>query len=496
MKNSLALLFLALLTVSAQAADGPESHPTKRVRPNIVWIVVDDMSSHFGYQGEPLVETPNVDRLAKEGVVFANAYATAPVCSTFRSAMITAMYQTSIGAHHHRSGRGKLKIQLPVGIRTIPELFREAGYFTSICDASGNRAGKQDYNFDYDKDSLYDGIDYNERADGQPFFAQFQLRGGKLRNVESSFKEAKAGLGKKRVDPSKVTLPPYYPDHPVVRHDWAQYLDSVNYTDVEVGRIVDRLDRDGVLGNTILFFLTDHGISHARGKQFLYEEGIRIPFVVWSEGMIPNGQVRDELIAHIDLGATSLQLAGIEVPNWMQGRPLFGDAAQPRDFVVSARDRCGETVDRIRSVRQGNWKYIRNYYPERPYLQPNRYKDGKNFMPVLRELHAAGKLDAAQSLQLAPTRPKEELYDLSTDPWEIHNLAGNKDQHETVSRLRNLLAEWERDTDDRGRFPESEDMYDSDMEVGLVKHRRRNPDSDIGLEANIELMKKWKSEGK
>ncbi len=464
-------------------------------RPNIVWIVVDDMSSHFGYQGEPLVRTPHVDRLASEGIVFSRAYATAPVCSTFRSAMITGMYQTSIGAHHHRSGRGQLKIHLPEGVRTIPEIFREAGYFTTIADSSGTRKGKQDYNFAYDEKALYDGIDPSLRSEGQPFFAQYHLRGGKLRNVTQAYAETKAGVPE-LVDRKKVSLPPYYPDHPVVREDWGQYLDSVNYTDVEVGRILSRLKQDELLENTVVFFLTDHGISHARGKQFLYEEGISIPFVVWGPDVLSEVGVRRDFVAHIDLGATSLALAGLRVPSWMQGRALLGSEVKEREFVVSARDRCDETVDRIRSVRWGNFKYIRNYYPMRPYLQPCRYKDAKPFMPVLRELYAKGLLNEAQSLQLAETRPEEELYDLSRDPWEIRNIAMDPAYRDQLEKGRGILANWILDTDDRGRFPESEAMYDSDMELYLAKDRRRGPRGGSNQQANISLMKKWRSEGR
>jgi len=488
--KSLLFIVVALLAGHSLAAAKDQS-----VRPNIVWIVVDDMSSHFAYQGEKRVDTPHVDRLAREGVVFSRAYATAPVCSAFRSAMITGMYQTTIGAHHHRSGRGKLKIELPQGVRTIPELFRESGYYTTIADASGERMGKQDYNFVYQKKELYDGIDYNKRAAGQPFFAQFHLRGGKLRNIDRWYDEAKAGL-KKLVDRKAVKLPPYYPEHPVIREDWAQYLDSVNYTDVEVGRILDRLKKDGAMKNTIIFFLTDHGISSARGKQFLYEEGIHIPFVAWGPGILPQGKVRDELVAHIDLAATSLQLAGIEVPASMQGHPLFGPDASPRDYVVSARDRCGETVDRIRSIRMGRFKYIRNFYPQRPYLQPCGYKDKKPFMPVLRELHAAGKLNAVESLHLAETRPEEELYDLSKDPWEIHNLASVPAYQTTLTDLRALLNRWVKNSDDKGRHQERMAMYDSDMAASLNKVRKRNPEEAAKTEANIAVMKRWLTEGK
>ncbi|MDB4671502.1 sulfatase [Pirellulaceae bacterium] len=464
-------------------------------RPNIVWILVDDMSSHFAFQGESLVKTPCVDRLAREGVVFCNAYATAPVCSTFRSAVITGMYQTTIGAHHHRSSRGETKIHLPDGIRTIPEMFREAGYYTSNSNAQGTGPGKEDYNFAYQRLELYDGFDWTGRAEGQPFFAQFQLKGGKLRNVDSWYEEVKTGLPD-LVTSEEVSLPPYYPDHADLRKDWAEYLNSVQYTDWQVLQIYNRLEKENLLGNTIIFFLTDHGISHARGKQFLYEEGIKIPFVVWGPDYFPGGTVRDELIAHIDLSATSLALAGIEIPMSMQGRPLVGPWAKRRDFVVSARDRCDETVDHIRSIRQGDFKYIRNYLPQRPYLQPSAYKDYKPFMPVIRSLYAAGKLTPIQALHLAETRPVEELYDLKKDPWEVRNLASNPAHDVRLKAFRNTLSRWEVSSGDRGRFAEPDALYESDMATYLAKLKIRNPRQFAVVKANIALMKKWRSMGK
>lgn len=485
------VFFIALAAISSLSATEPP--------PNIVWIVVDDMSCHFGYQDEPLVTTPNVDQLAKEGIVFSNAYATAPVCSTFRSAMITSMYQTTIGAHHHRSSRGALRQRLPEGIKTIPEMFKQAGYYTTItADATGTKKGKEDYNFAYRSSDLYDGTDWKMRAEGQPFFAQYQLRGGKIRNVEKWISEARADMDPAiQVSVDDVKLPPYYPDHPVIRDDWAAYLDSVTYTDIEVGRILEELEKNGVLENTVVFFLTDHGISHARGKQFLYEEGLKIPFVVWSPKHLPKSEVQDEFIAHIDLGATSLELAGIPVPDTIQGRPLFGENAKPRDYIVSARDRCDETVDRIRSIRKGNFKYIRNFHPQRPYLQPCAYKDAKPFMPVLRELHAAGKLNDVQSLHMAETRPEEELYDLSKDPWEIKNLADDPVYQSQITEFRALLSRWVIESDDKGRFPEPAEMFDSDMSAYASKGlKQRDPEYFDEVTRNIELMKRWRVEGK
>ncbi|HBF17307.1 MAG TPA: sulfatase, partial [Verrucomicrobiales bacterium] len=257
---------------------------------------------------------------------------------------------------------------LPEGIKTIPELFRDAGYYTTNANPSGVKPGKEDYNFVYERAKLYDGADWTKRPKGKPFFAQYQLRGGKLRNVSQWNNEAQANVVQ-LVTPNQVKLPPYYPDHPILRKDWADYLNAVQYTDIEVGRILATLKKENVLDETIIFFLTDHGISHARGKQFLYEEGVLIPFIVWApERFKP--EKRNDLIAHIDMSVTSLDLAGIKIPAHMQGRPLFGESAKPREYVVSARDRCDETVDRIRGIRQGDFKYIRNFYPKRPYLQP------------------------------------------------------------------------------------------------------------------------------
>jgi len=283
----------------------------------------------------------------------------------------------------------------------------------------------------------------------------------------------------------------------VFRKDWAEYLNSVQYTDWEVGRILQRLEEDEVLDNTIIFFMTDHGISQVRGKQFLYEEGIKIPFVVWAPGRIEEGITRDELIEHIDMAASSLYFAGIDIPEYMQGRSLFGAQAKPREYVVSARDRCDETTDRIRSIRKGNYKYIRNFYPKRPYLQPNLYKDKKPFMAPLKQLHADGKLNATQSLIMAETRPEEELYYLSVDPWEIRNLANDPKHLDKLREMRAILSNWIIESGDQGRFPESAAAYDSQMKGYLDSQvKRGRTEAAQQLQENIDLMKQWKAEGK
>ena len=469
-------------------------------RPNIVWIIPDDMSANFSCYGETAIQTPHVDQLAREGVKFTRAFVTAPVCSTCRSAFITGMYQTSIGAHHHRSGRGTEKIHLPSHIKLVPKLFQQAGYYTTISGwpIRTGRLGKTDYNFEWDE-SVYDGSDWAERKPGQPFFAQIQTPGGKLRGKDSAGWEKVASAAERkfgsRTPLDAVKLPPYYPNHPDIVRDWAAYLDSVRMTDAMVGEVIARLEAEGVRDNTLILFMTDHGISHARGKQFLYDEGIHVPLVIAGPGIEP-GTVRNDPVEHIDIAALSLAAAGIAVPEWMQARDILADDYQPRDAAFSARDRCDETVDHIRSVRTSDFKYIRNFLPERPYLQPCAYKDAKAMLIALREWHAAGKLNDVQSLHLQETRPPEELYDLRNDPHEIHNLAGDPAYAETLARLRGRLDQWMEETGDQGRTPEPVDMYNSDMEVYLSRLRSRDPAHAKVIEENIALMRAWAAAGK
>ncbi|MGY8953219.1 MAG: sulfatase/phosphatase domain-containing protein, partial [Flavobacteriales bacterium] len=237
-------------------------------------------------------------------------------------------------------------------------------------------------------------------------------------------------------------------------------------------------------------------ISQARGKQFLYDEGTKIPFVVWAPKLF-EPQINQDLISHIDMSATSLQLAGIAIPNTMEARPLLGENYSPREFIVSARDRCDETVDHIRSIRKGNFKYIKNYLPNRPYLQPCDYKDLKPWMSVLHQLDQQGELTETQQLVTAKTRPTEELYDLSVDPYEIHNLADNKAYTSNLNALRTLLNKWIQETGDQGMTPESVKNYDSNLEAYLTPFRKRGKMERVkNIEANIALMKQWAKEGK
>ena len=484
---------LGALSLAPAVVVRADPSPSPAARPNLLWIVLDDVGIEFPCYGEKAIATPHLDRLVREGTRFEHAFLTAPVCSPSRSAMITGMYQTTIGAHHHQSGRGQHQIALPPGVEPLPALLRRAGYYTSNSDypAKTRGLGKTDYNFTWDT-AIYDGPTWAGRRPGQPFFAQLQLWGGKNRNDNGTWYRTVAPRELGRLTPPEsVRLPPYYPRDPVLLQDWAEYLDCLRYCDVLLGRILHQLEQEGLLEQTVIILLGDNGISHARGKQFLYDEGLRTPFVVRGPG-IGRGVVRTDLIEHIDIAATSLGRAGLPVPAWMQGRDVFAPSYRPRDAVFAARDRCGETVDQIRSVRTERYKYIRNYYPARPLLQPSNYKDTKPILQRLRALHAAGSLDSlAERILFAPTRAPEELYDVQADPYETVDLSSDPRHRPALLALRARLAHWRQETGDQG--PETPTAYAQEMAYQLSK-LKPNSAARKAIEANIALMRRWATE--
>lgn len=425
--------------------------------PNILWVYLEDTNAWMSCYGDDVVKTPNIDALAERGIRFDRAYMTAPVCSPSRSAIITGMYQTTIGAHEHYSSfnvwRGnKMETWDPnhLGIRTLPEIFKAAGYYTF-------NEGKYHYNFVFSREDLYDrytahkdngfkgaknGAEWSGKAKDQPFFGQIQLRGGKR------------GDAPQKVAPADVSVPPYYPDVPVYRKEIAHHYDTILKMDEILGKIIDRLKEDGLYDNTVIFFFSDHGMRLPRHKQFCYEGGIKVPLIVAGPG-IQKGQVRTDLVCGIDISAASLNLARIGIPDHIQGKDMFADEFH-RDYVIAARDRCDYTIDRIRTVVTKRYKYIRNFMTDKPYLQP-QYRDGTEYMKILKKLYKEGKLDEVQSRFVRDERPAEELYDLQTDPHETNNLIHSwKREHAIVlAELRDILYRWIIETDDKGRFPES-----------------------------------------
>lgn len=442
------LLTLILLAGSLQAAP----------RPNILWLVAEDFGPALRSYGRTEVATPNLDRLAAEGTRYTRFYTTAPVCSPSRSAFMTGLYQTTIGAHQHRSHRDD-GYRLPDGVRLLTECLRDTGYFTANlvdlpAELGFKGSGKTDWNFT-PPEKPFDSRRWSDLPIHQPFFAQINFQ-----ETHRKFNSPK------RVDPAKVQLPPYYPDHPVTREDYARYLDEAIELDRKVGLILDLLDRTGLSDNTVVLFFGDNGEAHIRGKQFCYEEGLHVPLIIrWPTKLSPPaglgpGRVDHRLLEAIDLAPTMLALAGATTPPKMQGRSFVGPGATTsKEYIFGARDRCDMTVFRIRTVRDSRYRYIRNFTPDRPFLQYNEYKE-KQYpaWTLLPKLQAAGKLTPPQEALCAPNMPAEELYDLDTDPHEIRNLAGSSEHAGTLKRFRGVLQNWIETTDDQGRILEPEEL--------------------------------------
>lgn len=487
-----------LATVLALALGAASYGASAPVRPNILWILAEDFSPHLGCYGTKEVASPHLDRLAAEGVRFDRAFTTAPVCSASRSAFMTGMYQTAIGAHNHRSHRTP-DFPLPAGVRVLTDWLREAGYFTANIRAlpapiAFSGTGKTDWNFHH-SGAPFDSDRWSDLKSRQPFFAQINLL-ETHRSAPSTTTTGRAFAAPRGLDPSTVSIPPYYPDCPEVRADWANYLDDAMALDAKVGAILAQLERDGLADSTFVVFMGDHGQAHVRGKQWCYDSGLRVPLIMrWPKGLpVPAGfnpgTASGRIVEAIDVAPTMITLAGAPKPAAMQGRVLFGPRADPpRRYAFGARDRCDETVFRIRTVRDDRYRYIRNFNPEKPFLSLNRYKENQYVaIPAMRRLHEQGKLNAAQEKLFAPGMDPEELYDLDVDPHEIVNLVGSsKPAHQAaLERLRAELAQWIERTNDHGRVLESAAelaRLDDQAEASSRRtfHRRFNDKPDAAL---------------
>lgn len=464
--------FLKRAAILSAAVSTPFlSDCAQKSKPNILWLISEDTSPDLGCYGNALVKTPHLDKLAQDGIRFENAFATCPVCSPSRSAFMTGMYQNFIGAQQHRTFETK---PLPEPVNVITHYFREAGYFVSNGrDVQRDKPGKTDWNFE-PGEAAFDGTDWNQRAEGQPFFHQINFQ-----MTHRTFQRDPDNP----INPDDVEVPPYYPDHPITRRDWADYLESLQVLDKKIGTVLQWLEDEGLAENTIIFYFGDHGRPHVRGKQWLYDGGIRVPLIVRFPDGDKAGSVNQNLVSLIDLAPTSLKLAGIHPPDHVQGRDVLSFWSRKRKEIYAARDRCDGTVDRIRCVRTQRFKLIKNFYPERPYSQFNGYK--KYQYPVLtlmKILHEKGELSPAAERFWAPTRPDYELYDLQTDPHEINNLADNPEYAKIKQELQDKLDAWIQEYD-KGTYPEDAERVAFQQE--LMQKNYENRMTARGLDPNL-----------
>ena len=430
-------------------------------RPNILWLIAEDFGNQLSCCGTPEVATRNLDKLAAQGVRYSRFYTTAPVCSASRSAFMTGMYQTTIGAHHHRSHRDD-GYRLPPGVRLLTEWFHDGRYFTANlrelpAELGFKGTAKTDWNFT-PPETPFDSQHWADLKTHQPFYAQL--------NFQETHRPFHAT---RHANASRVEIPPYEPDHPITRADHAAYLDAATELDRKVGLVLRQLEVDGLADSTIVVFFGDNGQAHVRGKQFCYEEGLNVPLIIRWPRQFPapahfnSGTVDDHLLMAIDLAPTMLALAGVPVPD-ADARP--GLPGQSGKIAAGVRLRRSRSLRRdpfrFRTIRDSRYRYIRNYTPDRPFLQSNKYKETS--YPVwnlLKTLHAERALTADQERLCAPTMPLDELYDLQLDPHEIRNLAGQPEHRATLERLRRTLENWIEETNDQGRQAEPPELIRS-----------------------------------
>lgn len=434
----LALAALALSGALLQAA----------TRPNIVWLTSEDHGPQMGCYGDPLATTPNVDALARRGLLYTRVWSCAPVCAPARTTLITGLHPTSTGSEHMRS-----MVPMPRGHRILPQLLRDAGYYTS------NNA-KEDYNIQPVGPAWHDSsrrAHWTNRPAGTPFFAVF--------NSEKSHESQIRRRPHTPVhDPARVRVPAYHPDTPEVRRDWAQYYDIVSEADAAAGARLRELESAGLLEDTIVFYFGDHGSGMPRSKRWPYNSGLHVPLVVY----IPNqfadlrppeyrpGGRSERLVSFVDFAPTVLSLAGVQPPAFMQGHAFLGrHAAGPAFHNHGFRGRMDERYDLVRSVTDGRFVYIRNYLPHLPYGQHIDYLWQTPTTRVWEQLHKAGKLTAAQDTFWNP-KPHEELYDLESDPDEVRNLARDTAHLPVLARLRTAQREHARRIRDTGFIPEQD----------------------------------------
>lgn len=446
-------------------------------KPNILWLVGENLCHDLGCYGAKGVHTPNLDQLAAEGVRYTRVFATNPACAPSRSAFFTGMYQTSTDTHPMRSHRSD-DFRLPEGVRPVTQRLHEAGYYTANIKTVGRESvgtGKLDLNF-VNEGPIYDenSGEWSRLKSMTPFFAVVNAEENEydIYDRKSAEKERVEWVGERihvrHAKPEGVTPPPYYPDHPVVREEWARYLNSVSGMDLRFGKVLAQLRADGLEDDTIIIFFGDNGRLEPRGIHWCYDSGLRVPMIIkWPKhfpapSQIRPGAVDGRILSLIDVTATTLALAGLPKPALMQGRVFLGAGAEsPRRFAFAARDRIDETRQRIRSVHDERYHYIRTISTGPIFASLNRYKE-KCFaiMPVMRELHAAGRLSGPPLELMQRTGPCEELYDTDADPHEVANLlASEKPEHrEALTRLRAALDTWIVETGDRGEIPEPEEV--------------------------------------
>jgi len=440
-----AALFVAAILLLPAASRGESAK-----RPNILWLVSEDNNPFLGCYGDPLARTPTIDKLSREGITYERCFAQ-PVCAPSRFALITGMFAVSCGPAEHMRASGKI----PVWLQGFPVYLRESGYYAT------NNA-KTDYNSPINPAQTWDesgkSAHYLKRKDAaQPFFAVFNHE---VTHESCLFPEQGPRLTGPATDPAKVRIPPYQPDTPEIRADWARYYDCLSALDDQIAKKLKDLAEAGLAEDTIIFYYADNGGVLPRSKRFLQQSGTHVPLIVYYPPKWrhlapakPGSRISDP-VSFVDFAPTVLSLAGIKAPETMQGRAFAGTfKSEPNAYVFCTRDRMDERYDMMRSVMDKRWLYIRNFRPDLPYVQRLEYQFRARGYQSWARVAAEGKLTKATAMFWGE-KPTEELYDMSKDPDSVRNLAGDPAQREILERMRAALRRHTVEIADNGFIPE------------------------------------------
>ena len=460
--KSLGVLVLVLVTSQCSNEEATTSDqaigPKLPQAPNILWLVAEDLSPIIPPFGDNTVETPNLTRLANEGVRYTQVFSSSGVCAPSRAAIATGMYQNRIGAQHMRTtniadfgieGIIPYEAVPPPYVKMHSQYFREAGYYAS------NNA-KEDYQFRkaitaWDDSSR--SAHWRNRAEGQPFFSVFNFG-----ITHESQVWTQAGNPLLVDDNLEVPVPPYLPDSEIGRKDIRRVYSNIVAMDRQVGEILDQLEEDGLLNSTIIFWYSDHGGPLPRQKRLLYDSGIHLPLIIRFPDQFRAGEIDDQLISFVDFKSTILSLAGIEPPNYVDGRAFLGVYANTpnRNYIHAAADRFDSEYDMIRAARDNQFKYLRNFYPEKPYYLPLTYREQMPVMQELLRMRDADQLNTTQAEWFRTSKEEEELFDVVNDPYELNNIAADPSYAEKLAELRQELDSWMSYVDDKGLMSEVE----------------------------------------
>ena len=450
------------------------NHSEKIKKPlNVVWISCEDMGPILGSYGNQIIKTPNLDKLASEGVRYTNAYSTVGVCAPSRFSIITGMYSARLGANNMRTGDyhnyktpeevshkknigvidkagfniPEYEVVPPPHVKPFTELLRKEGYYCA-------NNFKCDYQFNAPFtawDEVSSTVSFSDAPNGMPFFYVWNTL---LTHESRIWERSNKPL---TVSPQDVIIPSYFADIPEVRKDIARKYSNIEAMDRKVGELMDQLESDGLLENTVIMFWSDHGGNLLRQKRAVGNSGLNVPLIIRYPDKKNAGKVDDRIVSLMDLGPTVLSLLNIKPPNHYDGKAIAGRYEQePRKYAFGTADRFDESTDMQRSVLDGRYVYIKNFMPELPLIYRNKYRERIPMNSKLIDMDSKGKLQGDAAYVFMKIKPVEEFYDLKFDPYEVDNLIDNPSYSTKIDQLRSELKRWQKEIDDKGFIPENE----------------------------------------